>query len=324
MAEESARLLVTIETYRPKRRLRAESLDSFLSLVIPPREMLLDPILPTQGLVMLHSWRGVGKTHSAIGISYAVASGGTFLRWKALRPRRVLYIDGEMPAVTMQERLAAVVNGHPGPDPDPDAFSLITPDLQEGGIPDLATAEGQNAVNEWLEDGRDLLVLDNLSTLVRAGAGKENEADGWLGMQEWLLSLRRRNVSVLLVHHSGKGGAQRGTSRREDVLDTIISLRRPADYQPAEGARFEVHLEKARGVHGDAANPFEARLEVRDGAAIWTLKDLEDSVTERVAALLSDGLTQREVAAELGIGLGTVCRHRKKAMEQGLLNGSDQ
>ena len=121
MAEEQARLVVTIEDYEPKRQLRAETLVSFLSLVIPPREMVLDPILPKQGLAMLHSWRGIGKTHCALGIGYAVASGGGFLRWKAPSPRKVLYIDGEMPAVAMQERLAAVVNGS-GPEPDQDAF----------------------------------------------------------------------------------------------------------------------------------------------------------------------------------------------------------
>ncbi len=72
---------------------------------------------------------------------------------------------------------------------------------------------------------------------------------------------RRRGVSVLIVHHAGKGGEQRGTSRREDVLDTSISLRRPNDYVPTEGARFEVHFEKARGIHEDRAKPFEAKLE---------------------------------------------------------------
>jgi putative DNA primase/helicase len=323
MAEELARPVVAIEDYKPERQLRAETLASFLALEIPPREMVLDPILPKQGLAMLHSWRGIGKTHCALGIGYAVASGGGFLRWKAPSPRKVLYIDGEMPGVAMQQRLAALVNG-PGPEPDPNDFRLITPDLQEREIPDLATKEGQGAVEEWLKDGYELLILDNVSTLVRAGAGKENEADGWLVMQEWLLGLRRRGMSVLLVHHSGKGGSQRGTSRREDVLDTVVSLRRPKDYVPAEGARFEVHLEKARSVHGDAANPFEARLEVRDGAATWTLKDLEDTWTDRVASLLNDGLTQREVADELGIGLGTVNRHKHKAEQEGLLNRSNR
>ena len=38
---------------------------------------------------------------------------------------------------------------------------------------------------------------------------------------------RPGSKTVLFVHHSGKGGQQRGTSRREDVLDTVIALRYP-------------------------------------------------------------------------------------------------
>src|ERR1044071_1985987 len=73
----------------PARKLLALNLVEFLSRDIPPREMLLDPFLPTQGLMMLYSWRGVGKTHTGIGIAYAAASGGAFLRWQAPKPRRV-------------------------------------------------------------------------------------------------------------------------------------------------------------------------------------------------------------------------------------------
>jgi putative DNA primase/helicase len=61
------------------------------------------------------------------------------------------------------------------------------------------------------------------------------------------LQLRRAGKSVILIHHAGKSGRQRGTSRKEDVLDTIISLRRPPDYSPDQGARFEVYYEKSLG-----------------------------------------------------------------------------
>ena len=118
-------------------------------------------------------------------------------------------------------------------------------------------------------------MLDNLSSLT--AVINDNDAESWGPIQEWLLRLRRRGISVLIIHHSGKGGQQRGTSRREDVLDTSISLRRPADYSPTEGAKFEVHLEKARGVHGDEAKPFEAKLETRNGVAVWTIRELEDA-----------------------------------------------
>src|SRR5262249_12498404 len=157
-------------------------------------------------------------------------------------------------------------DGAPGM-PSDEYFRLITPDLQEFGIPDLSSEEGQAAVEALLSDG-DLLVLDNLSTLCRGG--KENEAQSWLPVQRWLLALRRRRLSVLSLHHASKGGAQRGTSRREDVLDTVIVLPPPDEYSPVDGAKFEVRFEKARTLCGEAAKPFEASMEIRDNAAIWS------------------------------------------------------
>jgi putative DNA primase/helicase len=274
--------------------------------------MLLDPILPEKGLAMCHAARGTGKTHVALGITFAVAKGGKFLRWKAPRPRRVLLIDGEMPAAALQERLASIVAAEPDAEFDPANIKILAGDLIEaGGIGNLASADVQAELDRWL-DGVDLLVLDNLSSLT--AVINDNDAESWGPIQEWLLRLRRRGISVLIIHHSGKGGQQRGTSRREDVLDTSISLRRPADYSPTEGAKFEVHLEKARGVHGDEAKPFEAKLETSNGVAVWTIRELEDANRARVEALLDDGLSVRDIADETGISKSTVARI-KKAIE---------
>ena len=137
----------------------------------------------------------------------------------------------------------------------------------------------------------ELLIIDNLSTLVNGG--RENDADSWDAMQAWLLQLRRRDITVLLVHHAGRGGEARGTSKREDVLDTVIQLKRPADYEVEEGARFECHLTKARGVFGEDAMPFEARLTVADGRDDWTCTTLEDRALAEVIALTQEGLSVR-------------------------------
>jgi len=94
------------------------------------------------------------------------------------------------------------------------------------------------------------------------------------------------------------------------VLDTSFCLRRPSDYSLAQGARFEVHIEKARGIHGEHVKPFEARLETRDGKAAWSLKDVEDRL--RVAALLATGMTVREIAEEIGIGKSVVHRMKQR------------
>ena len=50
--------------------------------------------------------------------------------------------------------------------------------------------------------GIDLMILDNISTLV--SSGRENDAESWNEMQAWLLRLRRQGKTVLLIHHAGR------------------------------------------------------------------------------------------------------------------------
>jgi putative DNA primase/helicase len=288
-------------------RLRPIDLQELFDRNIKTREMVLDPIIPEKGLIMTYAARGTGKTHFANSIGYAVSTGGTFLRWKAPKPRRVLLIDGEMAAGDLRDRLRSIVGDRAKPEPG--MFQILSGDLVEGGIGNLAAPHVQAALDPWLVE-IELLILDNLSSLT--AVIRDNDAESWTPIQEWLLRLRRRGISVLIVHHAGKGGEQRGTSRREDVLDTSISLRRPSDYVATEGARFEVHIEKGRGIHGDQAKPFEAKLEVRDGKALWTMKALEDANLSRVAALLDDGMSIRDIADETGIKKSTVHNLKKK------------
>ena len=92
----------------PRSILRPIGFNDFLCLDMPPREMLLDPILPERSLAMLYAPRGLGKTLLGLSIGLAVASGARLLRWTAPQQRRVLYIDGEMPLVSLQERLRLI------------------------------------------------------------------------------------------------------------------------------------------------------------------------------------------------------------------------
>jgi putative DNA primase/helicase len=264
--------------------------------------------------------RSIGsKTFLALAIGLAVAGATSLLRWSAPKARRVLCVDGEMTLIDLQRRVAALKAGM-GVDIRNDHFRLLAADHTD--VPDLGTEAGQQALDPLL-DGVDLLIVDNISPL--CWAGSDNSAGSWTSMQEWILRLRKRGLAVLLVHHSGKSGEQRGTSRREDVLDTVIGLRRPEDYEPQQGARFEVHVEKRRGHFGDAGRPFEARLvSTPDGSGLtWSARDLKPSHLEEAAALFRSGVTVRAVAAQLGVARSSAGRLRQKALEDGLLDSDD-
>jgi putative DNA primase/helicase len=287
------------------------SLQEFLTVDIPEREYLLRPPVPSQGIVMIYGARGIAKTFFTAACGLAIAAGDTALCWSAPRPARVLYVDGEMPAKMMQERISSLLVGMDR-EIDPQNFQLITPDLS-GMLPNLATIEGQAVINNML-DSFDVLILDNLSALVNTG--KESGSDEWHPVQGWLLELRRQGKTTILVHHAGKGGDQRGTSKREDPLDTVVKLSRPPDYQANEGARIHVHLSKARGIYGSEAEPFEAKLEsTPEGGLLWTTKPLEDAETEMVKSLLDEGLSIRAIAQETGLNRSKVERLKKKVRQ---------
>ncbi len=297
------------------------TLGELLTREFPDREPLLAPWLLTQSLTMIHAWRGIGKTHMALGIAYAVATGGKFLTWEAPRARRVLYIDGEMPAAAIRDRLKAMVEADDR-DFDPSYLLILTPDAQEGPMPDLATREGQDTIEAIAAaQSVELIIVDNISTLCR-NSGSENEAESWRGPQEWALRMRRAGRSVLFIHHSGKGGAQRGSSKREDTLDVVINF----------NGHPTISQSKTPVSRFTSRNTAMARVRMRSqskpgskkdggGCACWTWRSVEEGTFDRVVALADEGFRPADIAAELGINKSNVSRHLKRARTEGRIAG---
>ena len=277
------------------------------------RETILAPWLHSQDLCMVFAARGIGKTHFAIAVAYAVSTGGKFAKWSAPTPRKVLYLDGELPGGVMQQRLLMHC---PDVEPEPGYLRIFTPDLLPEGraMPDVSTYEGQAEIDKMILDA-EVVIIDNLSCWARSG--RENEAESWLPIADWILSLRRRGIAVIMVHHAGKGGQQRGTSKREDLLDVVIGLSRPADYDPSQGAVFISEFTKARHLTGPDAENLEMKLGGNEDRAIWTWSTVESSTYDRVVTLAKEGLKPSEICAELDINKSTVSRHLRKARERG-------
>ena len=295
------------------RMVRSLTVGELLSLDLPPREMALHPVVRVKDILLIYSWRGLGKSWLAHALAVSFASGCEVIPgWKPTRAFRVVLVDGELPIESLRERFAALIQALPD-EFDPAMLRVIAADAQEHGLPDLATVEGRQIIEAAIGDA-EVVIIDNRSTLVRSGV--ENERESWLPLQEWLLSLRRQGRTVALLHHSGKGGAQRGTSAHEDILDTVMRLKAPGDDHPSTGARFVVEFEKNRNAHGEAVEPFELSLVPGSGGGLtWARRSVEDAITRQAAELFADRLSVRDVAAELGISKSRA--HRlKKALER--------
>jgi hypothetical protein len=301
--------------------LKAVSLAEFLAMEIQPQEPILEPWLNSKSLNMLHAKRGVGKTYMGLSIAYAVATGSKYLKWNAPKTRKVVYLDGEMSGYTLQSRLKAISDATPCDPHLLENLRIFTPDLQEGPIPDLADRNWHDSVRGLIADA-ELVIVDNLSCLARSG-GPENDADSWNVLADWALKLRREGIAVLFMHHSGKSGQQRGTSRKEDILNVVINLKHPVDYSPEMGALFEVHFEKGRELFGEDSKAFIAKLISEENSHFWEVTDIEDSNFERVIAMSKLGLNLGDIAAELCLHKSSISRYQKRAREEGLIKKTE-
>jgi hypothetical protein len=160
-----------------------------------------------------------------------------------------------------------------------------------------------------------VLILDNLSTL--ASGMKENDADSWELVNKWLLDLRRRKIAAVIVHHAGRSGEMRGTSKREDNVFWIIALDdTKKNAEDKRGARFISRFTKPSRNTQEEVAAYEWHF-VTDNATG------EVSISHRLAqtmdvflGLIEDGFTEcSEIAEEMKISKSSVSRMAGQAIK---------
>lgn len=296
-----------IEKKTVKSEIKTLSIHDFLKTNFNKKEHYIGPFVK-QGISLVYAATGVGKTHFCIGLAFAIASGGDFLRWKSEEKARVLYIDGELPAYYLKNMLEPLYLDSKDKNI---SFDIITPDTQNDSImPNLASVEGQESIRTAVENA-DVIFVDNLSTLVRSG--KENEAEYWLPIQTWFLKLRRMGKSVIFVHHAGKGegGSFRGTSKITDAVDLSVFLKSPIGHKSEDGCVFEVKFPKYRHYRKGDATEFIATYTQTEFGSSWSCKDLEEENSNKILELYDSGMKVKEIAIELGLSLKTIYKHLK-------------
>jgi putative DNA primase/helicase len=196
-------------------------------LHLTPRRKLLGDWFCEGDLGFIFAFRGVGKTWLALAIAQALSTGGKLGDWQAHEPVRVLYIDGEMPPDLMRGRCKGLEATNAN-------LHFLNHEIlfdRAGRVLNIANPVLQEAITmRCVTSGVKVLILDNLSTL--ASGMKENEADSWELVNNWLLDLRRRKIAVVIVHHAGRSGEMRGT------LFCLVSFLRARAREPATLQKF--------------------------------------------------------------------------------------
>ena len=270
-------------------------------------------------LGFIYGPRGLGKTWLGLHIARKIAEGGSVANWPVNKPRRVLYVDGEMPFDEIRQRDAALAGA------ETDGLLYLHHEALfhfTGGVLNLAMPVVQEALTELcITKQLEVLVLDNLSCLFTGI--NENDADAWERVLPWLLSLRRHRIAVVFVAHAGRNGLMRGTSRREDAAFWIIRLDATKDLTDdaqQQGARFIARFVKNRNATDDGCPSLEWHFKKpgEDGRITATWKKV--SVLEILRQCVEDGLTTAtDIAVEMEISKGQASKLAARAIREGWL-----
>jgi AAA domain len=284
-------------------------------LAIKPRPHVIDSWAYQGDLGFIFAPRGLGKTWLGMYIAHCLATGTDIGPWKVYHQHNVLYIDGEMPPSDIQWR--DKVLGEPTPN-----LTYINHEIlfeRTGRIMNLADYSLQNAIASLCKNlSFTVLVLDNLSTLV--SGVDENKTIDWEKILPWLLRLRREHILVIFIHHAGRGGQMRGSSKREDPSAWIISLKEPRNDPEEEtlGAHFISTFTKNRNAP-DRPKSLEWNFTpINEGEILVRFEQSQPLDVFR--ELVESGVNQcSEIAEEMQVNAGYVSRLAKKAETAGWL-----
>src|SRR3954471_24145664 len=244
---------------------------------LPRARDMLGRLLASSDSALVYGPPGVGKSFFALGLAWAAASGGSFLGWRAPRPHRVQFVDGALGAAAVRERLALF-------GPPPAGLQLVLPDLDDGPALDLAQPAGQYRLMESWGDP-ELVVLDTVSSLAALPRCASETTDS---LQRFLRHQRRSGRAMVLVDEATAKGPVRSMIRGLNAFDTVIALRPPLGWRPADGVRFEVHVEKSQRLVGEEPEPVVAQLLPAgpDGSAAWRWQTIVRDRLEHAVRLL--------------------------------------
>jgi hypothetical protein len=262
----------------------------------------------------IFAFRGVGKTWLALAITQALSIGGKLGDWQAHEPVKVLYVDGEMPPDLMRARCDGLEANNSN-------LEFLNHEIlfeRTGKTLNITNPEVQQAITvHCIKTSVKVLVLDNLSTL--ASGMKENEADSWELVNNWLLDLRRRKVAVVIVHHAGRSGEMRGTSKREDNVFWIIALDdAKKDAEDKRGVRFVSRFTKPSRNTQEEVPAFEWHLATDHTTGLVSIGHKPAQTLEVFRNIIEAGVTKPiEIAKEMKLPDYTISRLAKKASDAG-------
>lgn len=186
-------------------------------------EWLVEPVLAKTRGHALYAGAKSGKSLMLLEIAAALATGQPTLSQQAQPPMHVLYVDYEMSAQDIRDRLESF--GYGAHHDLSHLHYALLPSI--GG---LDTAEGAQVIIDAVTHHDIQLVI--IDTTARAVEGAENDADTLRAFYRWTgLALKSKGCTYVRADHAGKDTSkgQRGTSAKNDDVDLVWRFTKRTD-----------------------------------------------------------------------------------------------
>jgi predicted ATP-dependent serine protease len=302
----------------------AEPIWKIMETEFPKAEPLIDGLLYSGDQALIFGKAGSGKSYITQKLMLCLAMGKDFGFYNIRNPKRILYVDGEMPPEAIQSRFRKMrknlteeewQRGH-------ENLLYVSRFICPQDIPDamLRTLDEERNMNQLIKtierNNIDVLVIDNIFTCY--AFEDYSSPTEWIAHVNPLLNYcRKNNITCWIVDHANKNQTLFGTMSKTVTLDLLIKLESErkefdvlddTDHDNEPEFSFKFEFEKARRLTSAQQQPTE--FELRNGDVLTR----EDPARIQVALAkkyYEQGLSYREIQAKIMEEANYNCSHMK-------------
>lgn len=216
--QAQAEALASANGHKPDRPRYTVRNAAYALLPQPPIEYLVDRLITSASLTIFFGEPGSKKTYSLLSMAVCAAAGKRWLEFDISAPVRVLVVDEESGERRLTVRLGACMRGELATEIEADNLTYVS----LAGF-DLGKRDDSDLLAKLIMDqGAQICIIDALADIM---TGDENSKQD---TQPVLNNLRRvaeqTDCAIILIHHSNKMGAYRGTSAIKGSVDLMVKV----------------------------------------------------------------------------------------------------
>ena len=313
------------------------TLNQFVAKTYPPITYYMYPLISNECLGMIFALPGKGKTLFALELAWRCSQGLDFMDWKfnnMIKPPPVLYVEGEMSATQVQDRVSSMVERDRGlKDFDLDNFYIaVLKEQPNESYQKLKTPEGrlnvQNSADMiYKKTGKKpIIFLDDVRFLM--GNFNEKEGQDWIDFVLWLATLRAKGYSTYFLHHAVNTGEKAsGSGYQDSNLDVNIKLSQPdensaTDHSSDHFTQIQFEFKKMRENVIGQMTPFIMVVDRNKGS--WSKFPVLNKTERKIKSMLDSGKSAKDIINPEKEGMSKANVHKTINKLKGENDGVDK